>query len=144
MMTFLPYSDFKKSARCLDYKRLGKQRVEAYQILNCLLIKESRWHNHPAVLMWKNHEASLCLYTLAMISEWTNRGYKDSLRMKIWNLYAIAIKKDNKQTVPNWLGTRNFHLSHQSNLVRKFPEHYRKYFPSVPDNLEYYWPSKHS
>jgi len=32
MNTFLPYPDFVKSAQCLDYRRLGKQRVEAWQI----------------------------------------------------------------------------------------------------------------
>lgn len=37
MQTFLPYSDFKKTAKCLDYKRLGKQRVEAWQIYETLL-----------------------------------------------------------------------------------------------------------
>lgn len=34
--TFLVYSDFTKSARQLDFRRLGKQRVEAFQILNIL------------------------------------------------------------------------------------------------------------
>lgn len=29
MQTFLPYPDFKKSAQCLDYRRLGKQRVDS-------------------------------------------------------------------------------------------------------------------
>ena len=28
MQTFLPYKDFGKTAKCLDYRRLGKQRVE--------------------------------------------------------------------------------------------------------------------
>ena len=33
MQTFLPYKDIQKSVKCLDYRRLGKQRVEAMQIL---------------------------------------------------------------------------------------------------------------
>ena len=33
MQTFLPHRDFEQSAKCLDMKRLGKQRVEAYQLL---------------------------------------------------------------------------------------------------------------
>lgn len=33
MQTFLPYANFEASAKVLDYKRLGKQRVEAKQIL---------------------------------------------------------------------------------------------------------------
>ena len=38
MQTFLPFPDFKMSAQVLDYKRLGKQRVEALQILKTLKI----------------------------------------------------------------------------------------------------------
>jgi len=30
MQPSLPYQDFTRSAECLDYKRLGKQRVAAY------------------------------------------------------------------------------------------------------------------
>ena len=37
MQTFLPYPSFVESAKALDNKRLGKQRVEAYQILKTLL-----------------------------------------------------------------------------------------------------------
>ena len=34
--TFLPFSDFKKCAQVLDKKRLGKQRVEAMQLIKIL------------------------------------------------------------------------------------------------------------
>jgi len=34
--TFLPYQNFRKIAKILDWKRLGKQRVEAKQIINIL------------------------------------------------------------------------------------------------------------
>jgi hypothetical protein len=33
VQTFLPYADFAESARVLDRARLGKQRVEALQVL---------------------------------------------------------------------------------------------------------------
>ena len=36
MQTFLPYSDFRDSFSVLDNKRLGKQRVEAYQIISAI------------------------------------------------------------------------------------------------------------
>ena len=36
MQTFLPYSNFYKSAKVLDQKRLGKQRVEVLQLLNSI------------------------------------------------------------------------------------------------------------
>ena len=36
MQTFLQYPDFEKTFKCLDYRRLGKQRVEAMQIYNII------------------------------------------------------------------------------------------------------------
>lgn len=36
MQTFLPYPNIIQSAQCLDNKRLGKQRVEALQILKAI------------------------------------------------------------------------------------------------------------
>ena len=36
MQTFLPYADFERSAKSLDYKRLGKQRVEAMQLIKAI------------------------------------------------------------------------------------------------------------
>ena len=36
MQTFLPVADFVESAKMLDYKRLGKQRVEGMQLLNAM------------------------------------------------------------------------------------------------------------
>ena len=43
--------------------------------------------------------------------------------------------------LPPWLGDAAFHRSHQAALVRKDPEHYRRFFPDVPDDLPYVWPS---
>ena len=42
--------------------------------------------------------------------------------------------------LPHWLGDEAVHRSHQSALVRKDPEHYRRCFPDVPDDLPYVWP----
>ncbi len=36
MQTFIPYPDFHRSAEVLDMKRLGKQRVETFQVLGGL------------------------------------------------------------------------------------------------------------
>lgn len=79
MQTFLPYPDFGRSARVLDRRRLGKQRVEVKQILRALRNPSSGWRNHPAVRMWRGHEYSLLSYGVAVCSEWRSRGYRDSL-----------------------------------------------------------------
>lgn len=135
MQTFLPNHSFFVSARILDRQRLGKQRVEAYQILKALRGESKGWVNHPATRMWRGYERSLIHYTAAMCDEWTSRGYQDSIKAKV-----RAMLDDYEYQKPWWLGDPNFHLSHQSNLIRKFPEHYGQLFPGVPDDLPYYWP----
>ena len=52
--------------------------------------------------------------------------------------FAVRLTEDS--VMPPWLGDRDFHRSHQSNLIRKDREHYGPLFPDVPDDLEYVWP----
>ena len=137
MQTFLPYPDFAQSAAVLDRGRLGKQRVEAKQIYLSLRGKGA-WVNHPAVKMWAGYEQALLEYGLAVCSEWRSRGYADTL--KPW--FSRRINWGNYRPKPAWLGNYAFHLSHQSNLVRKDAKHYRGYFPDVPADLPYVWPTR--
>jgi hypothetical protein len=142
MITFLPYSDFVKTATCLDYKRLGKQRVEAMMILKILLkmTPESRWKNHPAVKMWMGHEPALAEYGSVMCDEWRRRGYIDNLGIWFMARSLGFFLDDIPVIMPKWIKSRKFLVSHRSNLVRKLPEHYRKFFHNVPNNLLYIWP----
>lgn len=150
MQTFLPYADYARSARALDRARLGKQRVEAYQILRVLLSITKGWANHPAVRMWRGHERSLAHYTLAMCDEWKRRGYNDTVSGKVLELlkllpvpsetYAQEIAEAISTVSAPQHFTAEFRLSHQSNLVRKNPAYYAPQFPGVPDNLPYVWP----
>lgn len=130
--TFLPYPDFVRSAKALDYRRLGKQRVEAWQILQALQGQTKGWQNHPATKMWRGHERALCEYGVAICDEWIARGYKDTMRERF-----IAIHPMLPDTgVPAWLGADEFHRSHQSNLKRKDQDHYDF---DVPNDLPYLW-----
>lgn len=140
MQTFLPYPDFEMTARALDYRRLGKQRVEAYQILLVLTdsYEKKGWRNHPAVKMWRGYEIALWNYAIAICDEWISRGYKDTCRVKIFDLLVPAWQSKNEW--PAWLGDSKFHKSHQSNLIRKDHDFYAPKFPGVPDNLPYVWP----
>lgn len=144
MQTFLPYPDYEQSAHVLDRQRLGKQRVEVLQILNILHeIQGAKmgWVNHPAVKMWRGYEPQLCAYGIAVCEEWLARRYNDTCLDKIKQHleWAISAPFD----YPPWFGNEAFHLSHQSNLLRKDPDHYRKYFgDKVPLDLPYVWPVK--
>ncbi|HEX4148137.1 MAG TPA: pyrimidine dimer DNA glycosylase/endonuclease V, partial [Pirellulales bacterium] len=77
MHTFLPYPNFERSLRCLDNQRLGKQRLEAMQILRCHEGLMRSWTNHPAVLMWREHPRWLKQYYNACLAEWERRGFRN-------------------------------------------------------------------
>ncbi len=104
--TFLPFASFEASVRCLDNKRLGKQRVEAYQARRarcafgrCFLhLMRQRlvppqiwrivsgaapagggWRNHPATRAWEGHADALARYANACVDEWTRRGFVNNM-----------------------------------------------------------------
>ena len=136
MQTFLPYPDCRESAKVLDYRRLGKQRVEVLQLLKSFYDPYYGWKNHPAREMWRGYENALIDYGIAICDEWINRGYKDTCYEKI-----LAFTDLNKTTVkPDWIGREDIHLSHKSRLIQKKPDHYKPLWPDIPDNLEYVWP----
>ena len=139
MQTFLPYANFQKSAEVLDYRRLGTQRVETYQLLKALNGETKGWANHPAARMWRGHEAVLAMYGCIICNEWIKRGYKDTMTPRIADYFNV-FGPPSETPRPAWLGDPNFHMSHQSNLIRKLPEFYGPLFPGVPDDLPYIWP----
>jgi hypothetical protein len=132
MQTFLPYPDIKKSIRALDNKRLGKQRVEAFQILNIILnrTKTKGWKNHPAVKMWKKNPNALKLYFNEAVKEWTKRGFQNNMTLE---------KIHGKIALPSWFGKPKFHASHRSNLLRKEKKFYSRFGWKEENNLDYVW-----
>jgi len=95
--TFLPYPDFIKSAQCLDYKRLGKQRVEAWQIYLALTKENYGWQNHPIVKQWRRYINYLRLYGIIVCLEWINRGYNDNLIGRFLNAKILFNKTQNQK-----------------------------------------------
>ena len=133
-----------QNAKNLDDKRLGKQRVEALQIANCLLVKESRWKNHPAVKMWKGYEDYLLYNYLDWIFDvWLRKGFKNEKCQELFLRLQEVCKYPGIENIkkPPWI-TEEFIEAHRSNLIRKKPEHYRPLFPNTQEGLEYIWPIK--
>lgn len=162
MQTFLPYPDFEETAKALDYKRLGKQRIEA---LECLYVNYrhkgvdlreefemsdkyaeytwKRFENHPCAKMWYCWEGCLFEYAITMCTEWKARGYNDNTLLKLlkaqslveWNLYT-----------PFWLGDNEFHNMHKRVLLDKNYEHYVNLWPDlkpakkIDGRWPYIWP----
>lgn len=138
MQTFLPYPDFHRSAEVLDYRRLGKQRVEAKQILQALHYGGG-WVNHPATKMWKGYHKALGEYWLVCCIEWKSRGYNDRLSSEAMRyLESMSALPSQK---PPWFGTARFHAAHRSNLLRKDPIYYSKFGWEEHGHLPYVWPT---
>ncbi len=130
MQTFLPYPEFDKSAAVLDRRRLGKQRVEAYQIIRAITFGGG-WANHPIVKMWLGFEDALKLYSNTMVEEWIRRGYRNSL--EIYDLTDCEIVS------PWWLGIDDFHSSHRAALLAKDYSYYSKYGWREAPGISYIW-----
>jgi hypothetical protein len=145
MQTFLPYVSFSECAKALDYRRLGKQRVECKQLINVIEAwhlnqkaglspaKKVAWINHPAAVMWRQNLDALKIYANTMISEWKSRGYVNN--MPLYDTPNVC-----KVAFPSWLGDDRIHLNHQSNLLRKDPQYYSKFNWDVEKDLPYWWP----
>lgn len=144
VQTFLPYPDFARCAAVLDLRRLGKQRVEALQVLRALSVAGYGWRHHPVRKMWHGYPEALVCYGLAICQAWTGLGRPDTVAASLLAEFGPARSQAELAVVgelPNWLGWPDFHRSHQSALLRKDPGHYRPIFgDDVPDDLPYVWP----
>lgn len=137
MITFLPYAGFHESARALDDKRLGKQRVEARQLMRALEAwlggaVDSRLLWSPACLMWSETPLALAAYCNAMIDEWVRRGFKNTM-VRV-ELSGLAVD------YPSWLGREDFHASHRAALLAKDPTHYGQFGWTERPRVAYVWP----
>jgi len=130
MQTFMPYSDIDKSVRCLDYRRLGKQRVEAMQTYNQITKGKGGYPHHPVNRMWGKYPDALAYYQNACIEEWIHRGYKNTMK---------HIPHIRNFDMPDWIGDERIHKSHRSNLLRKDGEFYKQYGWTEPTDIEYHW-----
>lgn len=142
MQIFLPFSSISKSVKSLDYRRLGKQRVEALQVYTAIHNRNYGWQNHPIVNMYRNYPDFIAHYHNMCISEWILRGYHNNMDL---------IKYNKKYEVPKWIGDEKFHKSHRLMLLKKTLEKDSWYFDifyndknDITDirNAEYYWPIK--
>ncbi|WP_406419234.1 MSMEG_6728 family protein [Streptomyces sp. NBC_01614] len=150
MQTFLPHPDFRQTALLLDRRRLGKQRVEALQVLRGLTVPGYGWRRHPAVRMWTGYEEALVRYGLEICRVWREQGHRDSCAASLVagpavHRPGVAVRDQAELAaageLPPWLGDGAFHESHRSALVRKDRAVYGDLFSGVPDDLPYVWPA---
>lgn len=169
MQTFLPYPNLAASASVLDWRRLGKQRLEIVQLIRTSnivrthgrlpfrgsishdlwmetvsKINKLRTENGDRPLGWANHACMLM---------WRNhiRGlmmYFDCIRRE-WvrrgyanNYGCYGIPYDANE-MPSFIGDVKFHASHRSQLLAKDPDWYKQFrWKEKPGKLSYVWLGK--
>lgn len=127
MQTFVPYEDPAQTAETLDPRRLRSQRNECKTIYNCLRnlhIPSWPWANHPAVRMWKGHEAYLLKYAEAMSRECLKRDYNDTLLRFYMHEREDLLGKGYRDDPPAWYTDPYMHRMYRATLIRKLPEWY--------------------
>lgn len=130
--TFITSSSLEECAKLLDYRRLGKQRVEAYQLYRAITGQTKGWRHHPAALAWQGHQCALAMYTNVMIREWIARGYKNTMQF---------LPHCKNPRFPWWWGWKPLIMSHRASLNRKMPNFYN-FEVGEFSNYGYIWPSK--
>lgn len=153
MQTFLPYKDFVKVAKVLDNKRLNKQILECYQVLNVLSNPSptAGWRNHPAVVMWRGKEFALYNYVQEMILEASSRGIKtdknsDNIR-RLRHTHGQSWGMGNPKWMDNKSVMKKITTTHKANLFKKQPEAYPDFISALSnknntpccEKCQYYW-----
>ena len=141
MQVFIPFADFRESAKSLDNTRLNKQILEATQILDIIYNLPTKtgkprtgFLSHPAVTMWKPYGSALQEYTSQCILEAESRdisvvNYIE--RMKIYPKHELVM--------PVWWGDEKIHSSHRARLLQKpFEEWIKRNFDWSKTNIEWY------
>jgi hypothetical protein len=142
MQVFLPFADFTTSVQCLDNKRLGKQRVECYQIMRAILFEDSKgWRNHPATKMFKTSIGALQVYTQLCCGEWISRGFTDTVSEKISDLYYAETSGYGTEYFNSvhkaFVQDHKFHQSHRLALLMKDFTFYKDKFQMFPQEIEF-------
>jgi hypothetical protein len=145
VVTFLPFDDIERSLLVLDKRRLGKQRVEAGQIMKALRGETKGWVNHPSTKMWQGYEFLLKHYYNESLRIWELRGGK--------NVLSKPVTLDDEERTrleagdrPWWWGYAPLHESHKAALIRKDPAYYTSLLElKTPKflSLGYFWPHKY-
>jgi len=130
MQVFRPYIDWRMSARVLDDRRLGKQRVEAKQVMMTIfrrmgLIRDGRrgWLNHPIALMYYNdgkpYISDLIGYFNVCVEEWMPSGMRSSISLSDIEHLILGVASAEGHPL-----THVHEIEYRRILTLKDPEHY--------------------
>jgi hypothetical protein len=110
MTIYLPYPDFRRSAKCLTNQHLDEQRRTVRRLIQEIVVlqkDDSEWSNHVSTLL------QICDATL----DERRRRKIDERGVTPWML-------DHGDPPPPWLGDPKYHEQHRRALMHLDPGHY--------------------
>lgn len=115
-----------ETAKALDPKRLKKQIIEVWQILDALN-EAKAWSNHPCVLQYRGYEKWLEWYKLCL--EWY--VFDDMNWVKSCSDVAETIKPP--------FHTQEYYDQMKRRLFEKDEEHYKQWSYLGKSDINWYW-----
>jgi hypothetical protein len=115
---YMPYPDYRRSAKCLSNSDLMQQRAACRRLIG---VMHSRQHSDWQEWMseWVNMGDAVLHATDATLEEMERRRMTGPFGVTPWML-----KKNTPP--PDWLGNKAFHDMYKTVLLRANPGHYGK------------------
>ena len=158
---------FTLTAKALDVKRLGKQRLEANFVLNVILQRARIDNKHLNLSYLKTLSQDKWKYKSLSYEKFHKKlrrpGYKNHPVISLWKNYVEELKlyfniivkewvkrgyknsydyekvRYDKLQIPHFLQNETFILYMRRNMMRKLPAHYKKFFGDIKPFNGYYW-----
>lgn len=116
-MIYMPYPDFRRSAKCLSDAHLREQRNSIREAIRTLTVPRSG-PEHDWIGEWRGHVSQLLELCEATLQERRRRG-ADERGVTPWML-------DHGDYPPDWLGNAYRHDQDKRRLLHLDPAHYGK------------------
>jgi hypothetical protein len=115
-MIYLPYRDYRRSAKCLSDDHLREQRNAIRTCIRVLTIPGQRMIRTAWIEEWDGHVSQLLQICEATLEERRRRGI-DERGVTPWML-------DHHDPTPPWIGNRDYHDAVRQTLLKLDPKHY--------------------
>lgn len=143
-MTWLTRISLLDSAEDLALPQLALAQRESEALFNEMVFgdpdEEFGKAPTPLVRMWIGYEAALAAYSIGCAAVLVRHGLTNGTRsLEIANtIEQLRSQEDMPFEMPPWIDDIDVLMSHRSNLMRRWPEHYS--FRRNPVDMPYLWP----
>jgi Pyrimidine dimer DNA glycosylase len=86
---------------------------------------------HPTVAMWSNYQIVLAKYTLRLLSEWRDQGFRDNTRVleRLEDMgFPPRVVNRSEQELPWWWNSKAYHRSQRAAMLRSDKDWYCRIF----------------